>query len=182
MAVSYTALLMDPCMLKIRSSCIQDLDSKMHDIRLKITKERKMMDAAQAMKRASTNEDVRNDCDKRLRESTTNMQYFENLLRELENRASSSSVSLASSASVASSSTAPTSVSSANARGRALPMPPGQQGRPGMDPYGRQGTDSSLSVASSSRTSNTQGRPSDSPLPPPPKVHYSNLGQANSHA
>ena len=144
----------------------------MDDIRVKMTRERKMMDAAQAMKRASTNEDVRNDCDKRLRESATNMGYFQNLLLELERRASTAS--LASSSSFPSDSTPPTSVSGSSYKNRALPTPPGPPGRPGMN-TGRQSDESSMH---SSRTRQSEAKSSTSPLPPAPKVHYSNLGNA----
>lgn len=143
----------------------------MEDIRVKMTRERKMMDAAQAMKRASTNEDVRNDCDKRLRESATNMGYFQNLLLELEGRASTAS--LASSSSLQSDSTPLTSISGSSYKNRALPTPPGPAGRPGMSTYGRQSDESSMH---SGRPKQSDSKSSTSPLPPAPRIHYSNLG------
>jgi classical protein kinase C len=110
----------------------QDVDTKLADIRERIAKERKILDAFQNMKMATSNSDVHKSCDAKIKETTKTIGYFEDSLRELSARRTSLGPSTMSS----------TSNSSLSSAGRALPRTPD----PGPSAQ-RQSLDPSLALA-----------------------------------
>ena len=152
-----------------------------------------MVEACQAMKLASQNQDVQKDCDRRIRESSKTIGYFEDSLQELRGRQGPSNGSIPSSSSSNSlnnGSGRNTSNATSSRSERSLPTPPGQAGQPvrpgyisndARGPSGRTSQDSGISMGSN-RTpyGNNSGPPSVSSragIAPAPKVHYSNLGE-----
>lgn len=145
----------------------QDLNQRMVDIRGRIATERKMVEGYQTLRNATPNIDVKNDCDKKIRESQRMISYFENSLAELDGRAASPAPSTAPGMTPASSMASHHSSISSNhsSPGKQLPTPPGQQGVRPMYPAD---SNASFSSGSSSTLVNSSMRA--------PKINYSNLG------
>ncbi|GAA6008288.1 hypothetical protein JCM10207_000074 [Rhodosporidiobolus poonsookiae] len=109
-----------------------DLGAKVASLHARIAKERKILEGFQAMRNATTNQDVIRTCEAKIRESGRTIGWFEESLRELEGRAAHGRGSFDSSGGRA---------SPANSAEKALPGPP-----PGAAPsyvqpqgYGAQG-------------------------------------------
>lgn len=67
----------------------QNYDAKQQEIRTRIMRERKMVHGYRSLKAATPNPDVQRDCDKKVKQSERMIEFFENSLAELDNRASS---------------------------------------------------------------------------------------------
>lgn len=150
----------------------------------RITKERKLLEGYQALRSATTNNDVIRSCEAKMRESTKSIGWFEESLREIEARSSAASC--------------PGS-SSGNTRERSLPTPPGSASAPGgnggaaggINSYQQQSQQQQqgrLPATGTTRSSqndrqqiyaddNARGRAqSEDTLVMKPKVVFSNLG------
>ena len=64
-----------------------DLSAKMASLHSRIQKERKILEGFQAMRAATSNQDVIRTCEAKMRESAKTIGWFEQSLRELEVRA-----------------------------------------------------------------------------------------------
>jgi hypothetical protein len=72
--------------LRPRRALFQDLPLKISSLRARIAKERKMLEGFQAMSSATSNSDVIRTCEAKMRESARTIGWFEESLRELEDR------------------------------------------------------------------------------------------------
>lgn len=61
-------------------------EDKVHDISKKIEREKALINAAQAMRQQTNNEQVRSKLDTQMREGRRNLEFFEEKLRELQMR------------------------------------------------------------------------------------------------
>jgi hypothetical protein len=64
----------------------QDLDTKIQDIYKRIQTERKVLEASQLLRQATTNQDVLRRNDAKIKEAERSLLYFEDTLRELQAR------------------------------------------------------------------------------------------------
>ena len=64
----------------------QDVNAKVADLHARLTKERKILDGLQSMKKVTANADVLKSCDAKIKESSKTIGYFEDSLRELQSR------------------------------------------------------------------------------------------------
>ena len=64
----------------------QDLDTKIQDIYKRIQTERKVLEASQLLRQATTNQDVLRRNDAKIKEAERSLSYFEDTLRELQAR------------------------------------------------------------------------------------------------
>ncbi|GAA5871555.1 hypothetical protein JCM3774_006295 [Rhodotorula dairenensis] len=64
-----------------------DLGTKLASLQARIVKERKILEGFQAMRNATSNQDVVRTCDAKIREAQRTIGWFEDSVRELENRA-----------------------------------------------------------------------------------------------
>jgi hypothetical protein len=62
------------------------LDQKIQDVYKRIQTERKVLDASQLLRQATTNQDVLRSNDAKIKEAERSLSYFENTLRELQAR------------------------------------------------------------------------------------------------
>lgn len=133
----------------------QDLPLKISSLRARISKERKMLEGFQAMSSATSNSDVIRTCEAKMRESARTIGWFEESLRELEDRLA------AEARGVHGEQTGGSGVGTIDPRMRSLPPPP-----PGAGP---------------SYVSDTQRARVDQPgiLGPKPKVVYTSLGSSS---
>lgn len=63
-----------------------ELDQKIQDVYRRIQTERKMLEATQRVRQATTNPDVLRSTDAKMREAERSLSYFEDLLRQLQSR------------------------------------------------------------------------------------------------
>ncbi|KAG0666877.1 Serine/threonine kinase [Rhodotorula mucilaginosa] len=63
-----------------------DLGAKLASLQARIVKERKILEGFQAMRNATSNQDVIRTCDAKIREAQRTIGWFEDSVRELENR------------------------------------------------------------------------------------------------
>jgi classical protein kinase C len=64
----------------------QDLDTKIQDVYKRIQTERKVLEASQLLRQATTNQDVLRRNDAKIKEAERSLSYFEDTLRELQAR------------------------------------------------------------------------------------------------
>ena len=64
----------------------QDLDTKIQDVYKRIQTERKVLEASQLLRQATTNQDVLRRNDAKIKEAERSLSYFEDTLRELQTR------------------------------------------------------------------------------------------------
>ncbi|GAA5985737.1 hypothetical protein JCM10908_007091 [Rhodotorula pacifica] len=120
-----------------------DLGAKLASLQARIVKERKILEGFQAMRNATSNQDVIRTCDAKIREAQRTIGWFEDSVRELENRAHHAAGRSASPAASVSTGSSHTLVHDATrANNKDLPTPP-----PGAAPsyvqpqaYGAAGT------------------------------------------
>ncbi|KEI42706.1 uncharacterized protein L969DRAFT_97980 [Mixia osmundae IAM 14324] len=112
-----------------------DMQNKMQDISVRLSKERKMVEGFQAMANASSNPDTKRSCEAKIKEGLKNVEWFENSLRELQARASESRMR-------SSYETDPSMHSRQQQSSRHHGTPTGSTSSPGSDsPYSRQSQD-----------------------------------------
>lgn len=102
-----------------------DLGAKLASLQARIVKERKILEGFQAMRNATSNQDVIRTCDAKIREAQRTIGWFEDSVRELENRRAH--LAAGRSASPASNSTGSSHTlvnDSARANNKDLPNPP----------------------------------------------------------
>ncbi|GAA6041820.1 hypothetical protein JCM8097_007179 [Rhodosporidiobolus ruineniae] len=136
-----------------------DLHHKLASLHARIAKERKILEGFQAMRAATTNQDVIRTCEAKIREAGRTIGWFEESVRELEGRAHAAQgrASLDSSGSGGRASPAPSS-----ATDRSLPAPPHGAAPSYVQPqvYGAQGPHGRVEA----RDAVTAGGPGNGPL------------------
>ncbi|KAK4049341.1 Serine/threonine kinase [Microbotryomycetes sp. JL221] len=75
-----------PTLLSTTRSTPVDLGAKIASLHSRIAKERKIMEGFQAMRAATSNQDVIRTCESKMRETQKTISWFEQSLRELEGR------------------------------------------------------------------------------------------------
>ena len=74
---------MEPSLIRSQA---HELDQKIQDVYKRIQTERKVLEASQLLRQATTNQDVLRRNDAAIREAERSLSYFENTLRELQAR------------------------------------------------------------------------------------------------
>lgn len=133
-----------------------DLSAKMASLHSRIQKERKILEGFQAMRAATSNQDVIRTCEAKMRESAKTIGWFEQSLQELQGRAHDGTGRSSSPAG-----------SLEQSRNRNLPPPP-----PGAAPSYQQ-QQSGYAQEQQQRISPTQDVVK-------PKVNYTSLGELSS--
>ncbi|KAH7926459.1 kinase-like protein [Leucogyrophana mollusca] len=101
-----------------------ELDQKIQDVYKRIETERKVLEASQMLRQATTNQDVLRRTDQQIREAQRSLSYFEDTLRELQSRKKQQSQDSSRSDSPALSSPTTPRGGRAADRDRSLPPPP----------------------------------------------------------